>query len=124
MVYAANKLRRDPELKSPTVLILVDRVDLDTQITGTFNAADVPNLVATESISELHDLLEKDTRKVIISTIFKFKDAKLDMNTRDNIIVLVDEAHRTQEGELGRQMRIATAAVRLAPRRFFDYPRS
>ena len=107
MVYAANKLRRDPELKSPTVLILVDRVDLDTQITGTFNAADVPNLVATESISELHDLLEKDTRKVIISTIFKFKDAKLDMNTRDNIIVLVDEAHRTQEGELGRQMRIA-----------------
>jgi type I restriction enzyme R subunit len=39
--------------------------------------------------------------------IHKFRDAKSDMNTRDNIIVLVDEAHRTQEGNLGRQMRAA-----------------
>jgi len=39
--------------------------------------------------------------------IHKFRDAKPDMNTRDNIIVLVDEAHRTQEGDLGRQMRAA-----------------
>lgn len=107
MVFAANKLRKDPELKSPTVLILVDRVDLDTQITGTFNAADVPNLISTENIKELQQLLLQDTRKVIISTIFKFQDAKPDMNTGENIIVLVDEAHRTQEGDLGRQMRAA-----------------
>ena len=107
MVFAAQKLRKDPTLKSPTVIILVDRVDLDTQITGTFNAADVPNLVATDSIAELQTLLERDTRKIIISTIFKFRDAKPNMNTRDNIIVLVDEAHRTQEGDLGRQMRAA-----------------
>ena len=39
--------------------------------------------------------------------IHKFRDAKPDMNTRENIIVLVDEAHRTQEGDLGRQMRAA-----------------
>lgn len=107
MVFAAQKLRRDPELKSPTVIVLVDRTDLDTQITGTFNAADVPNVETTESISELQTLLERDTRKIIISMIHKFKDAKPNMNTRDNIIVLVDEAHRTQEGELGRQMRAA-----------------
>lgn len=107
MVFAAQKLRRDPDLKSPTVIVLVDRTDLDTQITGTFNAADVPNVETTESISELQNLLEKDTRKIIISMIHKFKDAKPNMNTRDNIIVLVDEAHRTQEGELGRQMRAA-----------------
>ncbi|WP_329806394.1 type I restriction endonuclease subunit R [Flavobacterium facile] len=107
MVFAAQKLRKMQELKSPTVIVLVDRTDLDTQITGTFNAADIANVVTTESISELQTLLERDTRKIIISMIHKFRDAKPDMNTRDNIIVLVDEAHRTQEGDLGRQMRAA-----------------
>ncbi len=107
MVFAAQKLRKEPELKSPTVIVLVDRVDLDTQISGTFNAADVPNVESTDSISELQTLLERDTRKIIISMIHKFRDAKANMNTRDNIIVLVDEAHRTQEGDLGRQMRAA-----------------
>ncbi len=107
MVFAAQKLRRLAELKSPTILILVDRTDLDTQISGTFNAADVPNVVTTDSIRELHDLLERDTRKIIISTIHKFRDATPNMNRRENIIVLVDEAHRTQEGNLGRMMRAA-----------------
>lgn len=107
MLFAAQKLRRAATLKSPTVLVLVDRTDLDTQITGTFNAADVPNLVATDSIRELHDLLERDTRKIIISTIHKFRDAYPNMNERENIIVMVDEAHRTQEGDLGRKMRAA-----------------
>jgi len=107
MVFAAQKLRRSPQLKSPTVIVLVDRTDLDTQITGTFNAADVANVVSTESINELQTLLERDTRKIIISMIHKFQDAKPNMNTRENIIVLVDEAHRTQEGDLARQMRAA-----------------
>ena len=107
MVFAAQKLRREKDLKSPTVIVLVDRTDLDTQITGTFNAADISNVQTTDSITELQTLLERDTRKIIISTIFKFRDAKPNMNTRDNVIVLVDEAHRTQEGDLGRQMRAA-----------------
>lgn len=107
MVYAAQKLRNTAALKSPTVLILVDRTDLDTQISGTFNAADIANVVTTDSIDELQTLLERDTRKIIVSMIHKFRDAKPNMNTRDNIVVLVDEAHRTQEGDLGRQMRAA-----------------
>ena len=107
MVFAAQKLRREPSLKSPTVIVLVDRTDLDTQISGTFNAADVANVESTDSIKELQQMLERDTRKIIISMIHKFRDAKPNMNTRDNIIVLVDEAHRTQEGDLGRQMRAA-----------------
>jgi type I restriction enzyme R subunit len=94
-------------LKSPTVLVLVDRIDLDTQISGIFNAADVANVKSTDSISELQTLLERDTRKIIISMIHKFRDARPDMNRRENIIVLVDEAHRSQEGDLGRQMRAA-----------------
>jgi len=107
MVFAAQKLRREVVLKSPTVIVLVDRTDLDTQISGTFNASDIPNVEATESIKDLQKMLEQDTRKIIISMIHKFRDAKPNMNSRENIIVLVDEAHRTQEGDLGRQMRAA-----------------
>ncbi len=107
MLFAAQKMRKQEELGSPTVLIVVDRVDLDTQITATFNTAEVPNMVTTDNIKELHDLLEKDSRKIIITMIHKFKEAYPDMNKRENIIVMVDEAHRTQEGDLGRKMRTA-----------------
>lgn len=107
MLFAAQKLRKQQDLNNPTVIIVVDRVDLDTQITATFNTAEVPNMVTTDSIRELHKLMEQDTRKIIITMVHKFKDAYPDMNTRDNIILMVDEAHRTQEGDLGRKMRKA-----------------
>lgn len=107
MLFAARKLRLHPALKNPTVLVVVDRIDLDSQISGTFYAADMANLVRSESRKELEDLLSKDARKVIITTIHKFAEADGVLNTRDNIIVMVDEAHRTQEGDLGRKMREA-----------------
>ncbi len=107
MLFAAQKLRKQQELNNPTVLIVVDRTDLDSQITATFNGAEIPNTITTDSIKELHELLERDTRKIIITMIHKFREAYPDMNKRDNIILLVDEAHRTQEGNLGRQMRNA-----------------
>jgi type I restriction enzyme R subunit len=107
MVFAANKLRLHPELGNPTVIIVVDRIDLDTQITATFNAADVPNTVPARTRGELQDLLGRDSRKVIITTIHKFGEADGVLNPRENIVVLVDEAHRTQEGDLGRKMRDA-----------------
>ena len=107
MLFAAQKLRKQQDLNNPTVIIVVDRVDLDTQITATFNTAEVPNMITTDSIKKLHKLLEHDTRKIIITMIHKFKDAYPDMNKRENVIVLVDEAHRTQEGDLGRKMRMA-----------------
>jgi len=107
MVFAANRLRAHPALKSPTVVIVVDRIDLDTQITATFNATDVPNMISTDSREELHRLLKQGTRKVIITTIHKFAEADGVLDDRDNIVVLVDEAHRTQEGDLGHQMRMA-----------------
>src|SRR6185295_14076291 len=94
-------------LGNPTVLIVVDRIDLDTQITATFNTAEVANMVTTDNIKELHSLLEQDARKIIITMIHKCKESYPDMNKRDNIIVMVDEAHRTQEGDLGRKMRNA-----------------
>jgi type I restriction enzyme R subunit len=107
MVFAAQKLRLHPRLGNPTVLIVVDRIDLDTQITATFNAADVPNMVGVGDRRELQRLLGQDVRKVLITTIHKFAEADGKLNERSNIIVLVDEAHRTQEGDLGRKMREA-----------------
>lgn len=107
MVFAAQKLRKLQALKSPTVIIVVDRLDLDSQISGTFSAAEIPNLVNVEDITDLHELLERDTRKILITTVQKFRDAYPGMNTRENIILMVDEAHRTQEGDLGRKMRAA-----------------
>ena len=107
MVFAAQKLRLHPRLKNPTVLIVVDRIDLDTQITGTFTGADIPNLEKADTREKLQQLLGQDVRKIIITTIFKFGEADGALNERSNIIALVDEAHRTQEGDLGRKMRDA-----------------
>ncbi|HRJ72113.1 MAG TPA: type I restriction endonuclease subunit R [Terrimicrobiaceae bacterium] len=107
MVFAAQKLRMHPRLGNPTVLIVVDRIDLDTQITSTFNAADVPNMVGVGDRKELQRLLGQDVRKVLITTIHKFGEAGGVLNERKNVIVMVDEAHRTQEGDLGRKMREA-----------------
>lgn len=107
MVFAAQKLRLHPQLGNPTVMIVVDRIDLDTQITATFNAADVPNMVGVDSREELQTMLRQDVRKVLITTIHKFAEADGKLNERSNIIVMVDEAHRTQEGDLGRKMREA-----------------
>jgi type I restriction enzyme R subunit len=107
MVFAAQKLRMHPRLGNPTVLIVVDRIDLDTQISATFNAADVPNMVGVGDRQELQRLINQDVRKVLITTIHKFGEASGEWNARKNIIVMVDEAHRTQEGDLGRKMREA-----------------
>lgn len=107
MVFAAQKLRMHRKLGNPTVMIVVDRIDLDTQITATFNAADIPNMIGAATRQELQGLLAADTRKIIITTIHKFGEADGRLNERSNIIVMVDEAHRTQEGDLGRKMRDA-----------------
>jgi len=107
MVFASQKLRMHPRLGNPTVMIVVDRIDLDTQITATFNAADIPNMVGAATRGELQNLLSADTRKIVITTIHKFGEAEGRLNDRSNIIVMVDEAHRTQEGDLGRKMREA-----------------
>ncbi|MEQ8716672.1 MAG: HsdR family type I site-specific deoxyribonuclease [Acidimicrobiales bacterium] len=107
MLFAARKLRLHPALRNPTVMIVVDRIDLDSQISSTFYANDAQNLVKAENRKDLEGLLDRDVRKIIITTIHKFGEAEGVLNGRDNIIVLVDEAHRTQEGDLGRKMRDA-----------------
>ena len=107
MVFAAQKLRLDPALRNPTVVIVVDRIDLDTQLSATFHSHEIPNLEAAGSRQELQTLLAQDVRKVVLTTVHKFGEAEGVLNERENIIVLVDEAHRTQEGDLVVKMREA-----------------
>jgi type I restriction enzyme R subunit len=107
MVFAAQKLRMMPELKNPTVVIVDDRIDLETQITATFNASDIPNLTGATTRDELEAFFRGGVRKILITTIFKFGEVTHELDPRDNIIVMVDEAHRTQEGDLGEKMRLA-----------------
>lgn len=107
MVFAALKLRQIPELKNPTVVIVDDRIDLETQITATFNATEIPNLQGIETKENLIKYFKGDMRKILITTIYKFGETEGILNERDNIILMVDEAHRTQEGNLGLKMRTA-----------------
>ncbi|NKY31305.1 type I restriction endonuclease subunit R [Nocardia gamkensis] len=107
MVFTALKLRAMAALTNPTILIVVDRIDLDTQITGTFNASDVPGLESADSRADLHTMLSGGARRIIITTVQKFGEAPGVLDTRHNIIVMVDEAHRSQEGDYGQKMREA-----------------
>lgn len=107
MVFAAQKLRMMEALKNPTVVIVDDRLDLETQITAQFNAADIPNMESIRTKEELVNFFKQDQRKIAITTIFRFGDVEEELNPSENIILMVDEAHRTQEGELGIRMRKA-----------------
>lgn len=107
MLFAAQKLRMTQELNNATILIVLDRIDLKNQIFSTFSAADVPNLELIETKEKLATALRGDVRKILITTIFLFDKVDETLNPRDNIILMCDEAHRTQEGKLGSNMRKA-----------------
>lgn len=107
MVFTAQALRTDPRTGAPTVLIVVDRLDLDTQITSTFGASDIPNVVTAGSGDNLGEMLATGQRKIIVTTVHKFKNLDRILSARRDIVCLVDEAHRTQDRDLGQRMREA-----------------
>ena len=108
MLWLATKLRREPQLNNPTIVVVTDRKQLDKQISDTFRACGFPAPEQAASGSDLRRLLTSSTGRTVMTTIQKFEevldtpDGKLDaLNTADNIVVMVDEAHRTQYGLLG-----------------------
>ncbi len=109
MVYAALKLKAhltSTSVFNPNILVLTDRVDLDEQISGTFNACGLPNPKQIESLREMQNTLRQQTQGlVLLSTIFKFAGSKEALSNSANWIVLVDECHRTQEKDLGAYLR-------------------
>jgi type I restriction enzyme R subunit len=106
MAFAALRLLHDEATGGPTVVIVLDRVDLIEQTYAQFRTAGLPRMRVAGTKDDLRTLLAEDQRGIILTTIFRFEGAG-ELNTRDNVIVLVDEAHRTQEGRLGADMRTA-----------------
>lgn len=109
MVFTAVKLRREEEkLKNPIILIVTDRRKLDRQITENFQNCNFPNPVQANSMEELYSLLKTGSGHTIMTTIQKFrKPLASPLSKSKNIIVLTDEAHRTQYGNFALNLRNA-----------------
>jgi type I restriction enzyme R subunit len=107
MAFVTAKLRQQMDLDAPTILVVLDRLELIEQVRSEFTSVGIPSMKVAETKAELRRFLrDDDARGVIVTTIFRFADAGR-LNDRANIVVLVDEAHRTQEGRLGLDMREA-----------------
>ncbi|HZY95145.1 MAG TPA: HsdR family type I site-specific deoxyribonuclease [Candidatus Bathyarchaeia archaeon] len=114
MLFAAWKLKKLSALQNPTVLVIVDRLELETQHGKTFGNVDLPYTEKpVESTRELVNKLKKDTRQVLITTIQKFEEIDEVLSQRENVIIFVDEAHRTQYGKLGISLRNAFPNARI-----------
>lgn len=101
MITIAKKLIEDPRFDNPTVLMLVDRNELEQQLFGNLSACGLGLVEVARSKRHLRELLASDRRGLIVSMIHKFDDMPASLNLRSNIFVLVDEAHRTTGGDLG-----------------------
>lgn len=101
MIKAAELLFRHPAADKPTVLLMIDRNELEDQMLKNLAALGLANVEHASSIARLNQLLRNDYRGIIVSMIHKFRDMPADLNTRSNIYVLIDEAHRTTGGDLG-----------------------
>ena len=101
MLTVAKRLLEDPRFQNPTVLMIVDRNELQQQLFQNLEAVGFRRVHVTRSKRHLRELLRRDTRGLIVSIIHKFDKADADLNTRANIFVLVDEAHRSTGGDLG-----------------------
>ena len=111
MLWLATKLRREPRLRNPTLVVVTDRRQLDRQIAGTFERCGFPAPEQATSSRDLRRLLTTGQGRTIMTTIQKFEealttvDSELDvLNASEDVIVMVDEAHRTQYGILGGRM--------------------
>lgn len=101
MIKTAELLFKAPEAEKPTILLLIDRNELEDQMARNLESLGVKNVVQAEYIRDLQKLLKKDYRGIIVSMMHKFRDMPADVNLRKNIYVLIDEAHRTTGGDLG-----------------------
>jgi type I restriction enzyme, R subunit len=106
MVFYSGKLITAPEMRNPTIVVITDRNDLDDQLFDTF-AASVQLLrqepVQAESRDHLKQLLNVASGGIVFTTIQKFmpegnKSVYDQLSDRKNVVVIADEAHRTQYG--------------------------
>jgi type I restriction enzyme R subunit len=106
MVFYAGKLITSPEMQNPTIVVITDRNDLDQQLFDTFAASKQllrQEPVQAESRDHLKQLLKVASGGIVFTTIQKFlpednKSVYDQLSERKNIVVIADEAHRTQYG--------------------------
>ena len=106
MVFLTIKMRRDPDLRDYKLVFITDRTQLDEQLTSTFRNAQAATVRHADSMKSLKEMLASDSSDIITAMVQKFQEKADDfvfplLNASDKIIVLADEAHRTQYGTLG-----------------------
>ncbi len=100
MIVAARLMLENPVFENPTVLMLVDRNELEQQLFQNIDGLSVTVRIA-DTKRDLEHLLRTDYRGLIVTTIHKFENMEQNLNARANVFVLIDEAHRTTGGDLG-----------------------
>lgn len=106
MVLLAQAIAQAKEIPNPRIVMVTDRTDLDSQITGTFKKCGREVVNATTG-THLVELLESNTDAIITTIINKFETAVKRMKrplTNPNIFILIDEAHRSQYKEMAIKM--------------------
>lgn len=101
MIKTAELLFKAPQAEKPTVLLMIDRNELEDQLLRNLTSVGINSVEPADNIQALQNLLKKDYRGIIVSMMHKFRDMPANVNLRKNIYVLVDEAHRTTGGDLG-----------------------
>ncbi len=101
IIVIAQKVYQLLEAEKPTVLVLIDRNELEDQMVRNLEALSVENVTIVTSRVHLDKLLQDDYRGIIVCMLHKFDKTDKAMNTRENIYVLIDEAHRTTQGDMG-----------------------
>ena len=101
ITIASRLLRRGGDTEKPTVLMLIDRNELESQLFKNITAYGIRDPKVARSKRDLRRILSSDYRGLVVSTIHKFDDIRANINTRESVTVLVDEAHRTTGGDLG-----------------------
>src|SRR5712691_9143011 len=104
MIKAAELLFKANEAQKPTILLMIDRNELEDQLLKNLAAVGMANVAHADRIATLTKLLDEkgqDYRGIVVTMIHKFRDMPAKLNTRKNIFVLIDEAHRTTGGDLG-----------------------
>ncbi len=101
MAFYAGQLIKHPAMANPTLVVLTDRNDLDDQLFSTFSMCrdlirQTP--VQAESREDLQKRLNRASGGVIFTTLQKFGEVTQALTTRSNVVVIADEAHRSQYG--------------------------
>ena len=101
MIVAAKAIIDNPVFNNPTVIMLVDRNELEAQLFGNISSVGLESVEVANSKKHLQELLRTDHKGLIVTMIHKFEGMEENINTKNNIFVLIDEAHRTTGGDLG-----------------------